>query len=101
MEAAYEPYYKSIAGIITEITDEYILVDDSILCKDPAEGITYKVPLDDLRISRYVEREIVRVGETVQISYRGEIDGTDGNTVTGAVSLNKAYIYDGDVMVPE
>ncbi len=101
VEAAYEPYYKSIAGIITEIADDYILVDDSILCKDPAEGITYKVLLDDLRISRYVEREIVRVGDTVQISYRGEIDETDGNTVTGAVSLNKAYIYDGDVMVPE
>lgn len=101
VETVYEPYQKYIAGIITEITDAYILVDDSILCKDPDEGITYKVLLDDLRISRYVEREIVRVGDAVQISYRGEIDETDGNAVTGAVSLNKVFIYDGDVMIYE
>ena len=80
---------------------EYILVDDSILCKKPADGITYKVLLNDLRISRYVDYGIVKVGDTVQISYEGEIDETSGNTIAGAISAFKATISDGDVLISE
>ena len=101
IEVEYEPYRNSVAGTIIEITEEYILVDDSILCKNPADGITYKVLLNDLRISRYVEYGIVKVGDTVQISYEGEIDETNGNTIAGAISAFKAIISDKDVLVPE
>ena len=100
-EVEYEPYRNSVAGTIIEITEEYILVDDSILCKSPADGITYKVLLNDLRISRYVDYGIVKVGDIVQISYEGEIDETSGNTITGAISAFKATISDGDVLIPE
>lgn len=94
-EVEYEPYRNSVAGTIIEITEEYILVDDSILCKNPADGITYKVLLNDLRISRYVDYGIVKVGDTVQISYEGEIDETNGNAIAGAISALKATISDG------
>ena len=87
--------------LFIKITEEYILVDDSILCKNPADGITYKVLLNDLRISRYVDYGIVKVGDTVQISYEGEIDETSGNTIAGAISAFKATISDGDVLIPE
>ena len=100
-EVEYEPYRNSVAGTIIEITEEYILVDDSILCKSPADGITYKVLLNDLRISRYVDYGIVKVGDIVQISYEGEIDETSGNTIAGAISAFKATISDGDVLIPE
>ena len=100
-EVEYEPYRNSVAGTIIKITEEYILVDDSILCKNPADGITYKVLLNDLRISRYVDYGIVKVGDTVQISYEGEIDETSGYTIAGAISAFKATISDGDVLIPE
>ena len=100
-EVEYEPYRNSVAGTIIEITEEYIVVDDSILCKNPPDGITYKVLLNDLRISRYVDYGIVKVGDTVQISYEGEIDETSGNTIAGAISAFKATISDGDVLIPE
>lgn len=100
-EVEYEPYRNSVAGTIIKITEEYILVDDSILCKNPANGITYKVLLNDLRISRYVDYGIVKVGDTVQISYEGEIDETSGNTIAGAISAFKATISDGDVLIHE
>lgn len=100
-EVEYEPYRNSVAGTIIKITEEYILVDDSVLCKNPADGITYKVLLNDLRISRYVDYGIVKVGDTVQISYEGEIDETSGNTIAGAISAFKATISDGDVLIPE
>lgn len=100
-EVEYEPYRNSVAGTIIKITEEYILVDDSILCKNPADGITYKVLLNDLRISRYVDYGIDKVGDTVQISYEGKIDETSGYTIAGAISAFKATISDGDVLIPE
>ncbi len=37
-EAMYEPFRNWVAGKVTEITKDYIYVDDSILCKNPDEG---------------------------------------------------------------
>ena len=98
-EAEYEPYRNTIVGKITEITDEYILLDDSILCTDPDDGITYKILLNDLRISRYAESGAVRVGENVQITYEGEID--ESNTIDSAISASDVVISGGDVLIPE
>lgn len=101
VEAEYEPYINVVAGTIIETTEEYILVDDSILCKNPADGITYKVMLNDLRISRYVDYGVIKVGDTVQISYNGEINKNSDNTIEGAISASKATISNGDIFIPE
>lgn len=98
-KAEYEPYRNAIAGKVIEITDGYILIDDTMLCKNPLDGATYKVLLNDLRISRYVDNEIVKVGDTVQIIFEGEIDDT--NTIDGAVSAYQVTISGGDVLIPE
>lgn len=98
-EAEYEPYQNTIVGKITEITDEYILLDDSILCANPDDGITYKILLNDLRISRYAESGAIRVGENVQITYEGEID--ESNTIDSAISASDVVISGGDVLIPE
>lgn len=98
-EAEYEPYQNTIVGKITEITDEYILLDDSILCTNPDDGITYKILLNDLRISRYAESGAIRVGENVQITYEGEID--ESNTIDSAISASDVVISGGDVLIPE
>lgn len=99
MAAEYEPYQNSVIGIITEITDEYILVDDSVLCNNSADGIGYMVLLNDLRISRYVNLRVLKVGDTVQITYEGEIDGA--NTIDTAIYASEVKIFDGDVLIPE
>ncbi len=101
IEAEYEPYINVVAGTIIEITEEYILVDDSILCKNPADGITYKVMLNDLRISRYVDYGVIKAGDSAQISYNGEINENNDNTIEGAISASKATISDGDIFIPE
>jgi len=98
-EAEYEPYQKSIAGTIIEITDEFILIDDAVLCNDPADGITYKVPLNDIRLSRYVDHSIVDVGDTVQVIYDGEVDNQSSNTICSAISITKIKIYFDDIEV--
>ena len=93
-----EPFRKSIVGKITAITETHLIVDDSILCKDPADGIAFKVPLDDLRISRYVDCDVVRVGQTVQVEYEGTIND---NTVEGALAIHEAILTEkGMVLIP-
>lgn len=97
-ETTYESYHNAIYGKIVEITDEYVLVDDSILCKDPVDGITFKVQLNDLRISRYIDCGIIKVGETVQISFEGEIKN---NTVDSAIAVAKIIVSGEHVLIPE
>ncbi len=103
-ETDYEAYQNAIVGTITEITDEHILVEDSVLCENPEDGITYRVLLNDLRISRYVEHGIIKVGNNVQITYEGEIYPSNAyyaNTINSAVSASKVIISEGDVLIPE
>ena len=97
-ETTYEPPHNAIYGKVVEIKDDYILVDDSILCKDPADGITFKVLLNDLRISRYIDCGIIKVGETVQISFEGEIKN---NTVDSAIAVAKIIVSGEQVLIPE
>lgn len=99
VEAEYELYQDTVTGKVVEITEGYILLDDTVICNDPADGITYKVLLNDLRISRYVDHEIIKVGSTVQITFESEID--DANTIDSAVSASEVTISRGDVLIPE
>lgn len=93
-ETEYEPYSNSnsVCGKITEITDDYILVDDSILCKDSADGVVYKILINDIRISRYLDLNVIKDGETVQIFYEGEIDEQNLNTISSAYSISDVDI---------
>lgn len=98
-EAEYKPYQNRIVGKVVEVADEYIVIDDTVLCNNPSDGTTYKVLLNDLRISRYVDHEIIKVGSTVQITFEGEID--EANIIDSAVSASNVKISGGDVLIPE
>ncbi|MCI9414538.1 MAG: hypothetical protein HFJ79_05090 [Clostridiales bacterium] len=98
-EAEYEPYQNTVTGKVIEITEEYILIDDTVICNDPADGTTYKILLNDLRIKRYVDHEVIKVGENVQITFEGEVD--DSNTIDSAISAANVTISKGEVLNPE
>lgn len=100
-EAEFEPYRRTVAGEVTEITDKYLVVDDSILCEDPADGRKFKVSLEDLRIRRYVEYGVIGIGDMIAVEYEGNIDAEAGNLVQGAVSMSGAKISEGTVWIPE
>ena len=73
--------------------------DSGMLCKNPFDGATYKVLLNDLKISRYVDHEIVKVGDTVQIIFEGESD--EAHIIDTAISAYQVQINGGDVLIPE
>ncbi len=100
-DGKYEPNVPTLVGTLTEITDEYIIIDDSILCNDPEKGIKYKVLLNDKRISRYIENNHVNLNETVILTFEGEIDTENGYVIDSALSVTGAIITDGEIMVPE
>lgn len=100
-KAEFEPYNKTVAGKVVEINDSYILIDDSILCKDKKDGITYKILIDDIKISRYIECDIVKVGSVVIVAYEGDIDSKSGNTISQAIDISEGFISDGEVLIPE
>lgn len=101
-ETEMEPYYHMIAGLLTEIGDGYILVDDSLLCVNETDGLVYKVLLDDPRASRCLEFPgDIALGDFVVVEYSGTIDTTNGNTVTGAFSIAEAIFAGSGVQVPE
>lgn len=100
-DGKYEPNIPSVPGVITEITDEYIIIDDSAFCNDPENGIQYKILLNDKRISRYIENDFVRVNELVEVTFEGEIDIEGGYVIDSAYHIKSVIITDGEVMVPE
>ena len=97
-QTTYEPFYNAIYGKVVEIKDDYVLVDDSILCKNPDKGIVFKVMLNDLRISRYFDCNMINVGEIVQISFDGDIKN---NTVDSAITVARIIISGEQVLIPE
>ncbi len=98
-KATFEPYLNSVVGKITDITDEYIIINDSVLCNNSSDGIEYKISMQDLRISRYVELNQIAKGSIVSVQYSGEIG--DGNIVEGVTNIMRARISANGVEVPE
>lgn len=98
-KATFEPYLNSVVGKITDITDEYIVINDSVLCNNPSDGIEYKISMQDLRISRYVELNQIAKGSFVSVQYSGEIG--DGNIVESVTNIMRARIRVNGVEVPE
>ena len=98
-EAEFEPYEQIVAGKVTEVGEEFLLVDTSVLYGDPAQGKVYRVPLSELCIRRYVEYMGVKAGDVVAVAFRGEV--TRENVVLGAVSIERGKLVEDGVAIPE
>ena len=100
-EAEREQYEYTIAGTVTEIGDGYVLIDDTVLCKDKNDGIVFKILTEDLIIRRYLECTNIKVGDTVAVKFQTEIVLGEDNTVSGAISMYKGKVTDSGMAVPE
>lgn len=101
VESVMEPYTDSLAGTLVEISDEFLFVDDSIFCSNPADGMVFQIPADDLRISRCIDFGNIGVGDIVVVDFTGDIDTMAGNVVRGAYSLSEGILSDDGVSVAE
>ena len=97
-DAKREQYEYTIAGTLTEIGDGYILIDDTVLCKNKNDGIVFKVLTKDLQIKRYLECGSFKIGDTVAVKFQSEIVLDKANTVDGAISMYKGTLMDSGIV---
>ena len=95
------PYMHSLTGTITEIGDGYILLDDSVMCSDPEDGIVYQIVTTDPKLGRIFKAERLRVGDTVQVQYTDYVDLAANAVIDSAAAISEAQIIDGCATVPE
>lgn len=100
-EAEREQYEYTLAGTVTEIGDGYMLIDDTVLCKDKDDGMVFKVLTDELIIRRYLECFDIKVGDTVAVKFQTEIVLGEDNTVEGAISMYRGTVTDNGMEIPE
>ena len=92
-------YY--VVGTVTEMGDGYIKVDDSIMMKNPEDGLTFTIDVTDKKLGRVCDAQI-SVGDHVLITYDGRISEDGSLLVENAESIQEAWITEGgDVLIPE
>ncbi len=96
-----ESYYNAVCGTVVAVTEDAVLIDDSVRCEDPADGIVFRVLLRDLRITRYVELGYLREGDTVLIEFKGDVDTKEGYVIAGAFAVSKVILSDEHILIPE
>ena len=91
----------TIMGEVTEITDTYIKVDDTVFMEHPEVGVEFTVELNDLRLQRYVACNRLQVGDYVLISHTGS-DAANPTHIVTAYDLRIGYIDDtGTIYIKE
>ena len=94
------PVYN-IVGTVTEKGDGYIKVDDSIMMKNPEDGLTFTIDVTDKKLGRVCDA-LISVGDHVLITYDGRISEDGSLLVENAESIQEAWITeDGNVLIPE
>lgn len=101
IECEMEPYMYYLCGIVTEIGDDYILLDDSVMCKNPEDGVVFKIDVSDPGVYRYVKYGYFEEDSVVQIAFWNRIEVGENNTVSGAISIWEGQLVDGDVIIEE
>lgn len=101
VEVQDEPYAYYLAGSFAGTEDGFVLVDDSALCADSADGIVFRVPASDVRISRWLELQEPKPGDIVVVGFTEPVDTASGNVVSGVISIAAGFLDSGGVSVTE
>ena len=94
------PYNITIPGVITEVGEDYFILDTTPVCVNKHDGKTYKIMADTLGIRRVLEFEKVGVGDLVVVTYDGIIK--EGNLIEGATNMQEGFLSkeESNVLIP-
>ena len=96
-----EPYYHYLYGTFVGTENGYILVDDTVLCVNPKEGMVFRIPMADIRISRVVDLGYISAGDVVLVNFMGSVDTEAGNVVSDPVSIQAGILREGQILIEE
>ena len=96
------PEKQYIVGTVTEIGEDYIKVDDSIVMKNSNDGIEFTVYTNNRnKLKWLIEIKYFKVGDTVRIEHSYLLKESY-TKVENAASINKCQITSGgQIIVPE
>lgn len=95
------PTKQYLVGTVTEVGADYIKVDDSILMKNPEEGIEFTVYATNMHLKGLLKIGSVRVGDIVGIEH-GPLMNNAHTEIKNAVNISDCMISsDGEVLIPE
>ncbi len=86
-----------IIGNVTEIGEDYIKVDDSIMMKNPDEGIEFTVMANNMNIKRYIISGFLKKGQLVRITHTGTLTGNH-TVVETATMLEEVMLAENDII---
>lgn len=96
------PEKQYLVGTVTEIGEDYIKVDDSVMMKNPEEGIEFTVYANRRnKLGSFIKIDYFKVGDTVRVehSYLPKDSYTE---IKDSLSINECIITDnGQVLIPE
>ena len=88
-----------LVGIVTEIGEDYIKIDDSIMMKNPEEGIEFTVYANHMNIKRYIISGFLKEGTCVRVEH-GYLPKDSYTEIQNATYLNECIIgKDGEVLI--
>jgi len=93
---------ESIYGVVTEIGEDYLKIDDTILMKNPENGLTFTVYAhDNTTIKSYIMSGQLEVGDHIKILHRG-ISSEEPTVIRTAFSLNiGGFVFEEDESVED
>ncbi len=88
---------ESIYGVVTEIGEDYLKIDDTILMKNPENGLEFTVYAhDNTTIKSYIMSGQLEVGDHIKILHRG-ISSEEPTVIRTAFSLDKGgFVFEED-----
>ncbi len=86
-KAEEEPYLYMICGKVSEVGADYILIDDREMCKNPRNGLIFRLSLGNKKMY-YMAKEVydLEVGDTVIVSFKGKL--TENYEIIDPVSID-------------
>ena len=97
-EGLNDEYEYDIVGIVTEITDDHMLIDDSTFCISNDDGMVFKVSTSEMKIKRKCGG--IEVGDIVAVFFEREINQADNGIIDNPSTLSGCTMYeDGDLSV--
>ncbi|MBO5262430.1 MAG: hypothetical protein J6B45_05230 [Clostridia bacterium] len=87
-----EQYYYYIVGEVTEIGDGYIVIDDSVMCKNQDDGVAFSVIINTKKLERSCSN--LSVGQLVSVALPRKITEDDKNIVDFAHKIQRYFPND-------
>lgn len=98
IESLNDRHEYNIVGVVTEIGDDYMLIDDSMFCINSEDGVVFRVSTFEMKIKRKCVG--IDVGDIVAVFFERELNQAENGIIDNPSTLSGCTMYnDGNLGV--